>query len=106
MRKLIFAVPAAAREGITLTAANHAVYLDRNFNLVDYIQSQDRIHRIGQDRPCTITKLVAENTVDEFVDEVLRRKLEIAETVEAGVKPNRPAGIRADDIERFLEGEK
>lgn len=102
-RKILFAVPAAAREGLTLTAANHAIYLDRNFNLVDYIQSQDRIHRIGQERPCVITKLMADGTVDDFVDDVLRRKFEIAETVQSGVMPNQQGeAVQRNEIERFL----
>jgi hypothetical protein len=52
--QLLIANPAAAREGLTLTEANVAIYLDRTFNLVDYLQSQDRIHRISQTRPCDI----------------------------------------------------
>lgn len=102
-RRIVFAVPAAAREGLTLTAANHAIYLDRNFNLVDYLQSQDRIHRIGQERPCVITKLMAEGTIDDFVDDVLRRKFEIAETVQSGVVPSRQGeAVQRSEIERFL----
>ena len=102
-RRIVFAVPAAAREGLTLTAANHAIYLDRNFNLVDYLQSQDRIHRIGQERPCVVTKLMAEGTIDDFVEEVLRRKFEIAETVQSGVMPNRRSeAVQRSEIERFL----
>jgi SNF2 family DNA or RNA helicase len=46
--KIMIANPSAAREGLTLTRANNAIYLDRNFNLVDYLQSQDIIHRISQ----------------------------------------------------------
>jgi SNF2 family DNA or RNA helicase len=104
-KRLIFAVPAAAREGLTLTAANHAIYLDRNFNLVDYLQSQDRIHRIGQERTCMITKIVAQGTVDDFVESVLQRKLEIAETVHAGVKPKHLGEvIERSDVERVLGG--
>jgi SNF2 family DNA or RNA helicase len=37
--KIMLLNPSAAREGITLTSANNAIYLDRNFNLVDYLQS-------------------------------------------------------------------
>lgn len=51
---VLIANPAAAREGLTLTSANNAIYLDRNFNLVDYLQSQDRIHRISQTKECRI----------------------------------------------------
>ena len=45
--RLLVANPAAAREGLTLTEANTSIYLDRTFNLVDYLQSQDRSHRIS-----------------------------------------------------------
>jgi SNF2 family DNA or RNA helicase len=76
--KILIANPAAAREGLTLTSANNAIYLDRNFNLVDYLQSQDRIHRISQTRKCNIIKLIAKDTIDEFIDEILRRKKLIA----------------------------
>jgi SWI/SNF-related matrix-associated actin-dependent regulator 1 of chromatin subfamily A len=91
--KILVAVPAAAREGLTLTAANNAFYVDRGFNLVDYLQSQDRIHRIGQDRKSTIMKLVARGTVDEFVEEVLSRKAAIASAVQSGVGPRMPTQI-------------
>lgn len=80
--RIIVANPAAAREGLTLTAANHAIYVDRSFNLVDYLQSQDRIHRISQVRDCVITKFIAHDTVDEYVDEILVHKASIARYVE------------------------
>jgi SNF2 family DNA or RNA helicase len=76
--RLLIANPAAAREGLTLTEANTAVYLDRTFNLVDYLQSQDRIHRISQTRPCEIVLLVAKDTVDEFIDFSLEQKHRLA----------------------------
>ena len=75
---LMIANPAAAREGLTLTKANNAIYLDRNFNLVDYLQSQDRIHRISQTKECTIFKMIAKNTIDEYIDRVIDVKKEIA----------------------------
>ncbi|MEA2906623.1 MAG: hypothetical protein QOI12_4010 [Alphaproteobacteria bacterium] len=83
--KLMIANPAAAREGLTLTQANLAIYLDRTFNLVDYIQSQDRIHRISQTRDCEILLLVAENTVDKFIDFCLEQKARLAKYVQQDV---------------------
>lgn len=71
--RILVANPAAAREGLTLTEAR-TVYLDRTFNLVDFLQSQDRIHRLSQVKPCEIVLLMAENSmmaensIDEFVD--------------------------------------
>lgn len=79
---VLIANPSAAREGLTLTRANHAIYLDRNFNLVDYLQSQDRIHRISQTKQCVIYKLIARNTVDEYIDRIIEMKADIAKFVQ------------------------
>ena len=57
-----------------MTVANHAVFFDRSFSLDDYLQAQDRIHRISQTKPCTVTNLLAEHTVDEWVDVLLAAK--------------------------------
>jgi len=76
--RLLIANPAAAREGLTLTEANVAIYLDRTFNLVDYLQSQDRIHRISQTKSCEIIILIAKGTVDEFIDFSLEQKHRLA----------------------------
>jgi len=76
--RLLVANPAAAREGLTLTEANVAIYVDRTFNLVDYLQSQDRIHRISQKRDCDIVLLIANTTVDEFIDYSLEQKHRLA----------------------------
>jgi len=80
--KILIANPAAAKEGLTLTSANNAIYLDRNFNLVDYLQSQDRIHRISQTKECKIYKLIAADTIDEYVDEIIYKKHKLAEYVQ------------------------
>src|SRR6185295_11387695 len=52
--RILVATPGAAKEGLTLTVANTAVFYDRNFSLDDYLQAQDRIHRISQTTPCYI----------------------------------------------------
>jgi SNF2 family DNA or RNA helicase len=72
--KILIATPAAAKEGLTLTVANHAVFYDRSFSLDDYLQAQDRIHRISQSRTCYITNLIASDTIDEWVDVLLAAK--------------------------------
>jgi len=77
--RLLIANPAAAREGLTLTEANVAIYIDRTFNLVDYLQSQDRIHRISQQQACDIVLLIARGTVDEFIDFSLEQKHRVAQ---------------------------
>lgn len=78
MVRLLIANPAAAREGLTLTQARIAIYVDRTFNLVDFLQSQDRIHRLSQSRPCQILLLTAEGTIDEFIDFSISQKHRLA----------------------------
>ncbi len=72
--KVLVATPAAAKEGLTLTVANHAIFYDRSFSLDDYLQAQDRIHRISQSRPCHITNLIGSQSIDEWVDVLLAAK--------------------------------
>jgi SWI/SNF-related matrix-associated actin-dependent regulator 1 of chromatin subfamily A len=81
--RILIANPAAAREGLTLTRASAAIYFDRNFSLMDYLQSQDRIHRIGQEHKCTIYKQIARNTIDEYTDMLIEIKAEIARFLQA-----------------------
>jgi SNF2 family DNA or RNA helicase len=101
---VLIANPAAAREGLTLTAANHAIYIDRTFNLLDYLQSQDRIHRISQERPAYIHNLVGIETIDAYIDDVVYRKQAVAEYVYGDshelVMP--PREFTKDDILRLL----
>jgi SNF2 family DNA or RNA helicase len=84
--KIMILNPSAAREGITLTSANNAIYLDRNFNMVDYLQSQDRIHRISQEKICKIYKLIGKKTIDEYIEKYIEVKKDIAEFVQGDVK--------------------
>src|SRR5262245_24701700 len=77
--RILVANPAAAREGLTLTEANVAIYVDRTFNLVDYLQSQDRIHRISQTKDCEIILLMANSTIDQFIDFSLEQKHRLAQ---------------------------
>lgn len=52
-------------ESVTLHRANNAIFLDRSWNPAANQQAEDRIYRIGQERPVTITHIVAKDTVDE-----------------------------------------
>lgn len=72
--RIFIATPASAKEGLTLTVANHCIFYDRGFSLDDYLQAQDRIHRISQSRPCHIYNIMIENTIDEWVDELIETK--------------------------------
>jgi SNF2 family DNA or RNA helicase len=73
--------PATAGYGLTLTEANTVIYYANSFSLEHRLQSQDRVHRIGQKRPVTYIDLIAEGTIDEKIVESLRNKIDIGATV-------------------------
>lgn len=72
--KILFATPQSAKEGLTLTVANNAIFYDRGFNLDDYLQAQDRIHRISQEKDCHIYNLMVSDSIDLWVDVLLKAK--------------------------------
>lgn len=77
--QVLIANPAAMSEGISLHDVCHdAVYLDRTFNAGHYLQSMDRIHRLGLPPgiETRVTFLVSRGTVDETVDDRVRLKAE------------------------------
>jgi SNF2 family DNA or RNA helicase len=53
-------------ESVNLQTASNAVFLDRSWNPATNAQAADRIYRIGQTKPVTITHIVARDTVDEL----------------------------------------
>jgi SNF2 family DNA or RNA helicase len=74
---VLIANPAAMSEGVSLHHTCHdAIYLDRTFNAGQYLQSLDRIHRLGlpPDVETRMTFLVSTDTVDEAVDDRVRIK--------------------------------
>lgn len=77
--KVLLANPAATAEGVSLHDVCHdAIYLERTFNAGQYLQSLDRIHRLGlpDDQETRITFLLTESTIDEVVHTRIRDKAE------------------------------
>ncbi|MEJ2855026.1 MULTISPECIES: DEAD/DEAH box helicase [unclassified Saccharothrix] len=75
---VLLANPAACGEGVSLHHwCHHAVYLDRTFNAGHFLQSQDRIHRLGlkNDVLTRFTLLVSNGTIDEAVNARLSDKV-------------------------------
>ncbi|MEK3785409.1 DEAD/DEAH box helicase [Paenibacillus sp. FSL K6-1230] len=74
---ILIANPAACAESISLHKdCHHAIYLDRSFNCGHYLQSLDRIHRIGlpEDQMTTYYFLESEGAVDEVIHQRLQEK--------------------------------
>ena len=86
--RVLLATPGAAKEGLTLTVANHAIFYDRGFSLDDYLQAQDRIHRISQTEECFVHNLIAKGTIDEWVDILLNTKYQAAQLTQGDISRN------------------
>jgi SNF2 family DNA or RNA helicase len=74
---LLIANPAACAESVSLhKVCFHAIYFDRTFNGAQYMQSLDRIHRIGLEPNDQVHyyMLNSKNTIDETVDQRLTDK--------------------------------
>lgn len=72
--------PRAAGIGLTITAANHVIHLSRWWNPAVEDQCNDRVYRIGQDKPVRIHIPMAihpgydQSSFDVMLDSLLRRK--------------------------------
>ena len=100
---ILIATPGAAKEGLTLTVANHAIFFDRGFSLDDYLQAQDRIHRISQTRDCFIHNLIANQTIDEWVDILLNAKYRAAQLAQGDIEPEAFRSSFRTDISEVLQ---
>jgi len=91
----------AGGTGLNLTAADTVVHYDPWWNPAVEDQATDRAHRIGQEKPVFVYKLVAQGTVEERMLELQRRKKALA----AGIYDaagGTGVGLEAGDIEHLF----
>lgn len=98
--------PAAGSEGISLHHNCHrAIYIDRSFNAVHWLQSQDRIRRIGQKRTPQFELLVHPNTIDDRVDfrldEKINRMQSVLDDPSINVEKEPLSYVDDGDIEKY-----
>ena len=79
--RFMVGTPSTGGYGITLTAANTIIYYSNGYDLEKRLQSEDRAHRIGQNKNVTYIDIIAEDTVDEKIVKALREKINIASEV-------------------------
>lgn len=80
--KYLIANPATAGWGLTLTEADTAIYYTNSYNWEHRDQSEDRIHRIGQESDSvTYFDIVAAGTVEEKILDILGRKGDFSKSV-------------------------
>ena len=70
--------------GLNLTRATHVIHFDRWWNPATEDQATDRAHRIGQDRPVQVHRLITEGTLEDRISELIEKKRGLAEAVVGG----------------------
>ncbi len=71
----------AGGTGLNLTTADTVIHYDPWWNPAVERQATDRAHRIGQDKPVFVYKLLAENTVEEKILRLQQKKMALAEGI-------------------------
>jgi hypothetical protein len=87
--------------GLNLTAADTVIHYDPWWNPASENQATDRAWRIGQDQPVFVYKLIARGTLEEKIQDMQRRKGELASVLldaEGGMAP----AIGPDDLQAIF----
>jgi superfamily II DNA or RNA helicase len=74
----------AGGTGLNLTAADYVIHMDPWWNPAVEDQASDRAHRLGQERPVTVYRLVAKDTIEERILKLHAGKRELADGLLAG----------------------
>ena len=111
---ILIANPAACAESISLhKVCHHAIYLDRTFNCGQYMQSLDRIHRVGLEPKEYVYYhlLICANTIDETIDRRLLEKLSTMNSIledknvplgAFDIEPTQLAKDETEELDDFL----
>jgi superfamily II DNA or RNA helicase len=91
----------AGGTGLNLTAADHVFLLDPWWNPAVEDQAASRAHRIGQDRPVMVHRMVAKDTVEERILALQERKRRIADVALGDA--DQAAGITREELLALLE---
>ena len=82
--QVVIANPFSVAESISLHKGCHnAIYLERDYNASNFLQSKDRIHRVGLDKNQVTNYyyFVSRNSIDEVINTRLHHKIERMENI-------------------------
>ncbi|GAB6139734.1 DEAD/DEAH box helicase [Methylosoma difficile] len=89
--------------GLNLTEADTVIIYDPWWNPATENQATDRSHRIGQDKPVFVYKLITENTVEEKILAMQDRKRELAESIYQDGDNEDSIKLTAEDLTALFE---
>ncbi|MER2151505.1 MAG: DEAD/DEAH box helicase, partial [Candidatus Limivicinus sp.] len=74
----------AGGTGLNLTGADIVIHYDPWWNAAAQNQATDRAHRIGQQKPVTVYKLLAKDSIEEKIQQLQEKKLSLADEIISG----------------------
>ena len=89
--------------GITLTASSDVLFLEQGWTPADMDQAADRAHRIGQKDSVTAWTLIAQDTIDEDIKELISYKRELVESATDGKMLEDKANVLTDLLIRLAK---
>ncbi|MBK6918605.1 MAG: DEAD/DEAH box helicase [Deltaproteobacteria bacterium] len=87
----------AGGTGLNLTAADTVIHYDPWWNPAVEAQASDRAHRIGQDKPVTVYRLICEGTVEERMVALQERKAALGRGIQESAQRRTQGGHRLDE---------
>ncbi|MFT5702120.1 MAG: hypothetical protein ACI8ZB_005028 [Desulforhopalus sp.] len=94
----------AGGAGLNLTAADYVIHMDPWWNPAVEDQASDRAHRIGQDRPVTVYRLVMKDTIEQQIVKLHKQKRDLADSLLEGT--DAAGKISAKELLALLHKEK
>ncbi|NJN49649.1 MAG: DEAD/DEAH box helicase, partial [Alkalinema sp. RL_2_19] len=91
----------AGGTGLNLTAADYVIHMDPWWNPAVEDQASDRAHRIGQQRPVTIYRLVAKGTIEDQIVDLHHQKRDLANSLLEGADMG--SKVSTDDLLRLIQ---
>lgn len=89
--------------GLNLTEADTVIMYDPWWNPAAESQAADRAHRIGQDKPVFVYKLMTENTVEEKILAMQEKKKALADSIYNGGKKEQSLKLTSDDLTELFK---
>ncbi|XP_029434009.1 chromodomain-helicase-DNA-binding protein 1-like isoform X2 [Rhinatrema bivittatum] len=92
--------------GMNLTAADTVIFVDSDYNPQNDLQAAARVHRIGQNKPVKVIRLIGRDTVEEIIYRRAMSKLRLTNTVMEGGQfalsgQKAPVGTELNEILKF-----
>ncbi len=88
----------AGAVGLNLQFSQYVFLFDRWWNPAVEDQAINRAHRIGAAGAVTVTRFLSADTIEERIDEVLRRKRDLSDTILSQAEPPASSGLTAEEL--------